>query len=238
MHQPVERRQQRRPGLERLGQPVRAVEIGRVDPPLAADALDHRGLAGRADDRRLEGLRRPGQPGDAEGAQPPAVPFPLGLGGRDDRMVGVDPLGEVPQPLAALRARRPRPRRAPTMKSSSLVTFLLLVQPVDSHGLSQVSGSSRDGSGPSSRSRSRMSRRHRSLAATQSRRKTCQSLASPLPGPRGHLAAVEREILGRAQEGAAARSGAGPPPRPAGARARRPTRAGTTRPGRRSGRRR
>ena len=55
------------------------------------------------------------------------------------------------------------------MNSSSWVTLRLLVHPVDRHGTSQVSGSSRDGSGPAEPSRSRMSRRHASLARTQSR---------------------------------------------------------------------
>ena len=60
--------------------------------------------------------------------------------------------------------------------------FLLLVQPVDCHGFSHVSGSSLDWSGPSAASLARISRLHRSLAATQSRLKTCQSRSSPAPG--------------------------------------------------------
>ena len=76
VHEAVERGQQRRPGLERLGQPGRAVEIGRVDLPLAADALDHRGLARRADDRGLEGLDRTGQPGRCRGRAAAGGPAP------------------------------------------------------------------------------------------------------------------------------------------------------------------
>ena len=55
------------------------------------------------------------------------------------------------------------------MNSSRRSTLRLLVQPVDFHGTSQVSGISRAGSGPSLRSRLRMSRRQPLLAATQSR---------------------------------------------------------------------
>src|SRR6266496_2103242 len=65
------------------------------------------------------------------------------------------------------------------MNSSSCVTLRLLVHPVDRHGTLQVSGRSRDGSGPEEPSRSRMSRRHASLARTQSRWDARQPGSSP-----------------------------------------------------------
>ena len=59
------------------------------------------------------------------------------------------------------------------------MTLRLLVQPVDCHGSRQVSGRSRDGSGPDEPSRSRMSLRHASLARTQSRSDARQPSSSP-----------------------------------------------------------
>jgi hypothetical protein len=55
------------------------------------------------------------------------------------------------------------------MKSSRRVTLRLFVHPVEAHGTWQVSGISRDASGPEAASRPRMSRRQASLAATQFR---------------------------------------------------------------------
>ena len=68
------------------------------------------------------------------------------------------------------------------MKASSTETLRLLVQPVDCHGTAQVSGKSRIGSGPSEPSRSRMSRRHLSLASTHLSVCSRQSGSGPLPG--------------------------------------------------------
>jgi len=65
------------------------------------------------------------------------------------------------------------------MNSSSCVTFRLLVHPVDCHGTLQLSGRLRAGSGPEEPSPSRMSRRHASLARTQSRRDARQPGRSP-----------------------------------------------------------
>jgi hypothetical protein len=65
------------------------------------------------------------------------------------------------------------------MNSSSWLTFLSLVHPLDFHGRAQVSGSSRDGSGPAAPSRSRMSRRQASLSRTQSRRDARHPGSSP-----------------------------------------------------------
>ena len=62
------------------------------------------------------------------------------------------------------------------------MTFLLSVHPVDRHGTTHVSGSSREGSGPDRRSLRRMSRRHASLVLTHSPRDTCQSRSGDGPG--------------------------------------------------------
>jgi len=73
-----------------------------VDPPLAAEPLDDRRLAGPADVERFDrGLGRPSA-SDAERAQPALVTTTAGLVGRDHLVVGVDPGREVPQLVAAL----------------------------------------------------------------------------------------------------------------------------------------
>ena len=100
MDQPVERRKQRGAPIE--GSADVRVEVGRVDAPPALDALDLGRLAGLPDDGGLHGNLGAGGAGDAERGQPSPVPLPLGLGGGEDRVVGVNPLGEIPQPLSAL----------------------------------------------------------------------------------------------------------------------------------------
>ena len=76
-----------------------------------------------------------------------------------------------PRPRARCRPRRPAMATSPrlTRNSSICVTFRSLVQPVDGHDTTLVSGMSRDSSGPDVPSRSRMSRRNRSLARSHSR---------------------------------------------------------------------
>jgi hypothetical protein len=69
------------------------------------------------------------------------------------------------------------------MNSSNWLTFLLLVHPDDFHGTAQVSVRARDGSGPAVPSRSRMSRRHASLARTQSRSDARHPGSSPRSAP-------------------------------------------------------
>jgi hypothetical protein len=103
VYQAVERREQRRAAREGpVGVPV---QVGRVDAPLALDALDLRRLAcGLTDDARLRRRLRAGGAGDAEGGEPAPVPLPRGFGWRENRVVGVDPSGQVPQPLPALAA--------------------------------------------------------------------------------------------------------------------------------------
>ena len=75
------------------------------------------------------------------------------------------------------------------MQFSSISTFLPLFQPLERHGTTQVSGSSRAGSGPSARSRSRMSSRHAELASTQSAVSSCHSRSGGRPGHVAHLGA-------------------------------------------------
>ena len=84
------------------------------------------------------------------------------------------------------------------MNSSNWLTFLLLVHPDDFHGTTQVSVSARDGSGPEAPSWSRMSRRHASLARTQSRSDARQpgKLAPLRLVPAGHVGAVQRQVPG------------------------------------------
>ena len=87
------------------------------------------------------------------------------------------------------------------MNSSSWVTLRLLVQPLERHGTAQVSGSSRDASGPEAPSRSRMSRRQASLARTQSRRDArqpgcCPRVAESQAAP-GHQVGVRGDGGGR-----------------------------------------
>ena len=60
--------------------------------------------------------------------------------------------------------------------------FLPSVQPLERQGTAQVSGSSDGGSGPSDRSRCRMSSRHASLASIQRCSPTSQSFSSWAPG--------------------------------------------------------
>ena len=62
------------------------------------------------------------------------------------------------------------------------MTFWLLVHPDERHGRTQVSGTSRDVSGPSARSSSRMSWWHAPLSAIHWALSTCHSLRSPEPG--------------------------------------------------------
>ena len=78
-------------------------------------------------------------------------------------------------------------------------TLRSLFHPLDCHGTSVVSGSARAGTAPRRRAGRGCRAGVSSLASTQSRVSTCQSLSSPGPGPGGHLGAVEREVLGRAQ---------------------------------------
>ena len=59
------------------------------------------------------------------------------------------------------------------------MTFRLLFHPVDRHGRTQVSGSSRIGSGPSARSRSRMSARQARLSVSQARLASRQPFTPP-----------------------------------------------------------
>ena len=61
-------------------------------------------------------------------------------------------------------------------------TFLPLFHPLERHGTTQVSGSSRAGSGPSARSRSRMSSWQAELASTQSAVSSCHSRSGGRPG--------------------------------------------------------
>ncbi|WP_228473286.1 hypothetical protein [Streptomyces cyaneochromogenes] len=80
------------------------------------------------------------------------------------------------------------------MSSSSLVTLRLSLHPLDLHGRAQVSGSSRDGSGPAA-----PSRRDVPAAGLVGRHPRAVILAPggrrPALGPLGHLGAVQREIL-------------------------------------------
>ena len=99
VHQPVERGKQRGAASE-VSDDV-PVEVRRVHSPPALDALDLGGLARLPDDGGLYGSLGAGLPRDADGREPSPVPFPLGLRRREDRVVGVDPFGEVPQPLPA-----------------------------------------------------------------------------------------------------------------------------------------
>ncbi len=69
-----------------------------------------------------------------------------------------------------------------TRNPNIMVTFLSLFQPLEAHGVTQVSGSSLLGSGPSARSRSRMSSRQALLVITQSLWCCFQPLTSPAPG--------------------------------------------------------
>ena len=71
------------------------------------------------------------------------------------------------------RSRPTRPAIATSPRiirnSSIWVTLRLFVQPVEAHGTTHVSGMSREVSGPELPSRSRMSRRKRSLSRIQVR---------------------------------------------------------------------
>jgi hypothetical protein len=66
------------------------------------------------------------------------------------------------------------------MISSIWVTLRLLVQPLDRHGTTQVSGSWREVIGPESASRRRMFARQAPLASTQRRCDFCQPSSGPL----------------------------------------------------------
>ena len=122
---------------------------------------------------------------------------------RDVRQVrGVDPLGQVPEPLAPCRpetATSPRIIRI----SSSLVTLRLLVQPDDGHATTQVSGMSRD--------------EQRSLRAEQVEHVAAEAVvgAQPLPRPvqRGPVGGAAR-CSGRSPAGriSALSSNEGPVP--------------------------
>ena len=98
LDQPVERRQQRGAALERL------VQERRLHSPVALDPLDDRGLAGFADVVRLALLHALPRSRHAERAEPTFVAQPARLVGVGDRVVGVDPLGQVPERLTALTA--------------------------------------------------------------------------------------------------------------------------------------
>ena len=69
-----------------------------------ADALDDRGLPDLAHDDRLERELGALRPGDAHRAEPSLVAQPLRVLRGRDGVVGVDPGGEVPEPVAAATA--------------------------------------------------------------------------------------------------------------------------------------
>ena len=98
LDEPVEGREQRRTTVVRRRG---GVEQGRVDPPGAADALDDGGLTRLAHTVLLTRRRRRPGTRDAERGQPPPVDDAARLLDVGDRVVGVDPLGEVPELLAA-----------------------------------------------------------------------------------------------------------------------------------------
>ena len=173
----------------RAGRPVRGT-AGRADPGRRAT---HRGRRRRrrAPRRRRRRAARPGHrgpsPEDADRAQPLLVAdcrrLSMGPPSRRDRPATPGPTG-----VATVAARRPRPRRAASMNSSSRDTFRSLVHPVDLHGTAQVSGSSRITIGPSSRSGARMSSRQPSFASTQSRLILRSSSSFPPASLAGHSA--------------------------------------------------
>ena len=164
MDEPVERRQQRRTALE-----VLLVERAGVDTPLALRAFDHGRLAGLADVGRLARHGGGLLPGDAQRAEPPLV-----LGRRASSTDGTTTsAGYTRSARSHSRSRPTRPAIATSPRitriSSIWVTLRLLVHPVEAHGTTQVSGMSREVIGPELPSRSRMSRRNRSLSWIQAR---------------------------------------------------------------------
>ncbi|HEY6310011.1 MAG TPA: hypothetical protein VIY52_04300 [Streptosporangiaceae bacterium] len=93
------RRQQRRSPRERLAQQ------GRINSPRALDPFDHSRFPGLAHVRWLDPAFRPTGAGDAQGLQPPLVAEAQRLICGDHRVIGVDPVRRVPQPVAAAAAR-------------------------------------------------------------------------------------------------------------------------------------
>ena len=93
--QSVDRREQRRAAAE-----GRVVEVDRVNPPLAFDALDNGWFAHLADVHWFDWRFGSACPRDAERAQAQLISGATRLAGGHDRIVGIDPFSEVPQPLA------------------------------------------------------------------------------------------------------------------------------------------
>jgi len=77
----------------------RRVEQDRIDPPGPPDAVDDRLLARGADVDRFDLLRRAVGASDAQGGEAPGAAASQGLVERYRRLVGVDALGEVPEPF-------------------------------------------------------------------------------------------------------------------------------------------
>ena len=143
---------------------------------------------------RLHRALRPAGPGDAEGAQPPLVTGAPRLLGGDDRVVGVDPRRQIPQPLPSLPAGDRD--LAPLHHEVEQLLDVAVVGPpgrLPGHraGVRQLAHRQR----PRAFSRARMSRRQASLALTQSRRSACHVAQLAPPGPVRHVGAVEREVF-------------------------------------------
>ena len=175
LDQPVERREQRGAARERR------VEERRLDPPLALHALDDRGLADVADVVRLALLRRLPHPGHAERVQPPLVAHPQRLVGVGHRVVGVDPLGEVPQRLAALATGRGHLAAGDHLLEQHLDVLVVVPARRRPGHLAAVLERARR-QRPLPPSSSRISRRQPSLVSTHAAMSRCHSLSGSRPG--------------------------------------------------------
>ncbi len=229
----VERGQQGRAPGEGLA------ELGRVDPPDSLGALDGGGLPGVADGGRLDRVFRALGAGEAEGAQAALVADPAGLLGRDHRVVGVDAFGQVPDPVVAaaagygdLAAGDHEVQHAGDVAVVGPAGGL----PGDLAGVRELAGRQGAGGGQAGQD----------VAAEGVIGADPVAVGGPPAGhlaaaafvPAGHVGAVQREVLGRADQGQQLDQGPGLAGRRPGRWVSRRSRGGSRRPGRRSGRRR
>ena len=163
MDEPVERREQRRAPLE-VGRP------GRTDRSATRPSRPRR-LRGRPPRRREPAPSASSSPWPARSRARRAAARPSAA--RPPRPAALRPWGRRgqadPRGARDRHARRSRPRRGIIRNSSICVTLRLFVQPDEAHGTTQVSGISREASGPDFFRSSRMSRRNRSLSRNQTR---------------------------------------------------------------------